>query len=204
MRHRSLRRLLLGVCISAWPPVACASDLSEAHRAFKKGDLHAAQINLRNAVRADPQNAEAHYDLAQVSFGLGDAVAAEREAEQALERGFDPHLAVRLLAQGLVAQGKFDTLLQKLQPGGKDTSLAKTIPVFRGYAQIGLRQFDAPQKPFAAAEQKPRTASSHCWRKRSLLCRATILPRHKRRLTRLFRNNRSRSRRFWPEYSFCV
>lgn len=138
-------------------------------RQLKKGDLYAAQINPRNAVRADPQNAEAHYDLAQVSFGLG---AVEREAEQALERGFDPHLVVRLLAQGLIAQGKFDTLLQKLQPGGKDTSRAETILVFRGYAQIGLRQFDAAQKSFVAAawnspstsRRRRPTTSSGSWK----------------------------------------
>ncbi len=153
MRHRFLRWFLLGACISAWPLVAKADDLSDAHQALKKGDLHAAQIDLRNAVRADPQNTEAHYDLGRVLLELGDAVAAEREAEQAQERGFDPHLAVRLLAQSLMAQGKFDTLLQKLQPSGKDASLDPTILVFRGYAQIGLRQFDAAQKSFAAAEQ---------------------------------------------------
>jgi cellulose synthase operon protein C len=105
-------------------------------------------------VRADPQNTEAHYDLGRVSLELGDAVVAEREAEQAQERGFDPHLAVRLLAQSLMAQGKFDTLLQKLQPSGKDAGLDATMLLFRGYAQIGLRQFDAAQKSFTAAEQE--------------------------------------------------
>jgi cellulose synthase operon protein C len=158
MRHRSLRWFLLGACISAWPFVASAGYLSDARQAVKNGDLHAAQINLRNAVRADPQNAEAHYDLGQVSFELGDAVAAEREAEQAQERGFDPHLAVRLLAQSLMAQGKFDALLRKLQPSGKDASLDATILVFRGYAQIALRQSNAAQTSFAAAEQEAPNA----------------------------------------------
>jgi cellulose synthase operon protein C len=158
MRHRSFRWFLLGVCIGAWPLVAGAGHLSDARQALKNGDLLAAQTNLRNAVRADPQNAEAHFDLGQVSFELGDAVAAEREAEQAQERGFDPHLTVRLLAQSLMAQGKFDAVLQKLQPSGKDASLDATILVFRGYAQIGLRQSNAAEKSFAAAEQEAPNA----------------------------------------------
>ena len=49
-------------------------------RRMKKGDLKSAQIDLRNAVRNDPQNAEAHYWLGRVAFELGDPVAAEREA----------------------------------------------------------------------------------------------------------------------------
>ena len=57
---------------------------------MQKGDLKAAQIDLRNAVRSDPQNAEAHYWLGRVSLELGDPVAAEREASAARDRGFDP------------------------------------------------------------------------------------------------------------------
>ena len=78
----------------------------------KKGDVRAAQIDLRNAVRSDPQNGEAHYWLGRVSFELGDPVAAEREAQAALDRGFDPQLTSRLLGQSLLAQNKFDALLQ--------------------------------------------------------------------------------------------
>jgi hypothetical protein len=45
MRHRSLRWFLLSACISAWPLVANAGDLSDAQKALEKGDLHAAQIH---------------------------------------------------------------------------------------------------------------------------------------------------------------
>ena len=44
---------------------AHADDLADARKAMQKGDLRAAQIDLRNAVRSDPQNAEAHYWLGQ-------------------------------------------------------------------------------------------------------------------------------------------
>ncbi|HEY1932186.1 MAG TPA: XrtA/PEP-CTERM system TPR-repeat protein PrsT [Acetobacteraceae bacterium] len=158
MRHRSLIWLLLGAWIGIWPLAAHADYLSSARNALKKGDLRTAQIDLRNAVRADPQNAEAHYYLGQVSFELGDPVAAEHEAAEAQNRGFDPHLAVRLLAQSLMAQGKFDDLLNRLKPGGKDANLDASILVFRGYAQIGLKQLDAAQASFAQAEQEAPNA----------------------------------------------
>ena len=112
---------------------------------MKKGDLKSAQIDLRNAVRTDPQNAEAHYWLARVSLELGDPVAAEREAIAARDRGFDPHQTVPLLAQALLAQNKFKDLLNTLKPDGKDPQLDAAILVSRGYAQIGLRQNDDAQ-----------------------------------------------------------
>jgi putative PEP-CTERM system TPR-repeat lipoprotein len=155
MRHRSVLWLLLGAWIGVWPLAAHAANyLAEAHTALRKGDLRTAQIDLRNAVRADPQNAEAHYYLGQVSLELGDPVAAEHEAAEAQTRGFDPHLAVQLLAESLLAQGRFDDLLNRLKPGGKDANLDASILVFRGYAQIGLKQLDAADKSFAQAEQE--------------------------------------------------
>jgi cellulose synthase operon protein C len=153
MRYRSLGWLLLGAWIGVWPLAAHADYLSDAREALKKGDIRTAQIDLRNAVRADPQNGEAHYWLGRVSFEVGDPVAAEREAQAALDRGFDPQLATRLLGQALMAQNKLDVLLQQLKPGGKDADLDAIILVFRGYALAGLRQPDAAQKAFNDAEQ---------------------------------------------------
>jgi len=158
MRNRSLGWLLLGAWIGVWPLAAHADYLSDAHAALKKGDLRTAQIDLRNAVRSDPQNAEAHYWLGRVAFELGDPVAAEREAEAAADRGFDQHLTTPLLAQTLLAQGKFNDLLKKLQPGGKDANLDATILVFRGDAELGLNQPEAAQKAFNDAEQKAPNA----------------------------------------------
>jgi cellulose synthase operon protein C len=145
--------LLLGVSLAAMPAVARADALADARAAIQKGDLRAAQVDLRSAVRSDPQNAEAHFWLAKVSLDLGDAVAAEREATAARGRGFDAHQSVPLLAQALLAQGKFKDLLTQLQPEGKDATLDAAILVARGYAQIGLKDTDEAKKSFALAEK---------------------------------------------------
>ncbi|HVC62148.1 MAG TPA: XrtA/PEP-CTERM system TPR-repeat protein PrsT [Acetobacteraceae bacterium] len=158
MRYRSLGWLLLGAWIGVWPLAAHASYLSDAHAALKKGDLRSAQIDLRNAVRSDPQNGEAHYWLGRVAFELGDPVAAEREAGAAADRGFDRQLATRLLGEALLAQSKFNDILKRMQPGGKDANLDATILVFRGYAQIGLKKPDDAQKSFNQAEQQAPNA----------------------------------------------
>lgn len=153
MRHRHLGWLLCTVWFGMLPLVAHADDLGDARKAMQKGDLRAAQIDLRNAVRSDPQNAEAHFWLGRVSLDLGDPVAAEREARAARDRGFDPHQAVPLLAQAMLAQRKFKELLADLQPGGKDPVLDASILVARGYAQLGLQTPDDAQASFALAEQ---------------------------------------------------
>ena len=144
---------MLSAWIGVWPIAAHADYLSSARDSMKKGDLKSAQIDLRNAVRADPQNAEAHYWLGRVSFELGDPVASEREAIAARERGFDPHQTVPLLAQALLTQNKFDELLNTLKPDGKDPLLDASILVSRGYALVGLHRTDDAQHAFAEAEQ---------------------------------------------------
>jgi putative PEP-CTERM system TPR-repeat lipoprotein len=154
MRYRSLGWIMMGAWLGAFPIAANAADyLATAKASLKKGDLKSAQIDLRNAVRNDPQNAEAHYWLGRVAFELGDPVASEREASAARERGFDPHQTVPLLSQALLAQNKFDDLLEKLKPDGKDPLLDASILVARGYAQVGLKHPEDAQKSFAQAEQ---------------------------------------------------
>lgn len=154
MRYRSLGWIIMGAWIGAWPVGAHAADyLANAHASLKKGDLKSAQIDLRNAIRNDPQNAEAHYWLGRVAFELGDPVAAEREAQAARERGYDPHQTVPLLSQALLTQNKFDEVLEKLKPEGKDPLLDASILVSRGYAEVGLKRPEDAQKSFNEAEQ---------------------------------------------------
>jgi putative PEP-CTERM system TPR-repeat lipoprotein len=153
MRYGTFGWIMLGAWIGAWPLAAHADYMSNARTQLKKGDLKAAQIELRNAVRSDPQNGEAHYWLGRVTFELGDPVASQREATAARERGFDPHQAVPLLAQALLAQNKFDELLDTLKPEGQDPALDASILVSRGYAEVGLKRPEDAQKSFAEAER---------------------------------------------------
>jgi len=148
-----LGAIALCVWLAGFPSPAHADYISNARDSMKKGDLKSAQIDLRNAVRNDPQNAEAHYLLGRVSMELGDPVAAEREAEAARQRGYDPHLTVPMLSQALLAQAKFQKLLDDLKPDGRDATLDASILVSRGYALIGLKKPDDAQKAFAEAEQ---------------------------------------------------
>jgi putative PEP-CTERM system TPR-repeat lipoprotein len=153
MRYCSPGVIVATVLLSLLPSIVRADDLADARKAMQNGDLRAAQIDLRNAVRSDPQNAETHYWLGRVSLDLGDPVAAEREARAAKDRGFDPHLAVPLLAQAMLAQQKFNDLLNDLQPTGTDAPLDASILVSRGYAELGLKDTAKAEATFALAER---------------------------------------------------
>jgi putative PEP-CTERM system TPR-repeat lipoprotein len=148
-----LSAIALAAALAGAPTAAWADYMSNARDSLKKGDLKSAQIDLRNAVRNDPQNAEAHYLLGRVSMELGDPVAAEREADAARQRGFDPHQAIPLLTQSLLAQGKYQKLLDDLKPEGRDATLDASVLVARGYALIGLKKPDDAQKSFAEAQR---------------------------------------------------
>ena len=152
MRSKLLAAIAIGVWFGAWPMAAHADYMSNARASLKKGDLKSAQIDLRNAVRSDPQNAEARYWLGKVGLELGDPVAAEREASAEIERGYDPQQAYPLLGQALLTQGKHAQLLERLKPEGKDMQLDAAVLVMRGYAQIALKRPEDAQKSFADAE----------------------------------------------------
>jgi len=62
------------------------ASVKEAEQYIAKGDLKAAEIELRNAIRETPQDPVLHARLAEVYLQLGDAQSAEREARSARER----------------------------------------------------------------------------------------------------------------------
>ena len=146
---------LLGlVAVPSLPSTAAwaRDDLADARASLAKGDLKTAQIQLRNAVRDDPQNAEAHYQLGALSLQLGDGAAAQREAQSALERGFDAAKATELLAQSYLGQNKARELLRDLTPEGKPPDVAAKILVSRGYAMLATGDAKSAQGSFEQAE----------------------------------------------------
>lgn len=136
-------------------PVAAqaANHLKDAQAALKKGDLRTAEIELRNAVRDDPQNAALRFDLAEVELRLADPVSAERDVRAAMARGFDPHKTLPVLGEALLRQGRAKDLLKQLKPAGKDMKLDAETDMLRGQAEIQLGDKDAAKASFADAEK---------------------------------------------------
>ncbi|HTT79725.1 MAG TPA: XrtA/PEP-CTERM system TPR-repeat protein PrsT [Stellaceae bacterium] len=146
---------LLSVGLFAGPPraVGSTSYLDEAQRLEAGGQLRAAEIELKNAVRNDQSNMTAHYRLAVVELQLGEAAAAEHEASVARAGGFDPEKVVPLLADAYLLQGKFRALLEQFPAISGSATQRANVLVARGYAQLALQQRDAAKASFEKAQQ---------------------------------------------------
>ena len=89
-RHHARRTLAFAAALLA---IAClganakdsSTSVKDAEQYLAKGDLKAAEIELRNAVRQSPQDPVLRARLAQAYLQLGDPASAEREARAARE-----------------------------------------------------------------------------------------------------------------------
>ena len=161
MAARILRISALLLALAALTGAARANDyLNDAKRLIAAGDLRAARIQLKNAVRSEPQNMEAHYRLGWVYLQLGEPVAAETEAKTARVGGFDPDLAVVLLARATLAEGKYQQLLANFSPDQGSKARRAEVLVLRGDAQLALNAPADARKSFEAAQQlAPQSAA---------------------------------------------
>jgi len=123
-------------------PAANAKDSStavkDAEQYLAKGDLKAAEIELRNAVRLSPDNPVIRARLAQVYLDLGDAASAERESRAARERKGDEEDYLTILSDALLRQGKFGDVLDLIQPGDRPPALESKVRTALGTAAAGL------------------------------------------------------------------
>ena len=152
MRYRGHWLLLAGVVALLWPVMAAADYLSDGRQSLLKGDVRTAVIQLRNAVKADPQNGEAHFLLARVQLELGDPAAAQKEAQNALARGIDKQQVIPMLVTAYLMLGKYQEALENFQVENKDAAVDSVILTARGYAYNALQQPEQAEKAFNDAE----------------------------------------------------
>ncbi len=151
---------------SAWASVG--DYVADASRYSASGDLLSARLQLRNAIKAEPKNAAAHYQLGLINLRLGDPTAAEKEARVAQEQGYDAAAVLALLTQTYLVQGRFRDLLRDFpmpklgasNSGGIEAGAAAVILVARGRADMALDQIDDADGAFAeAARLAPQSPS---------------------------------------------
>ena len=148
--HRAAAILLAAL----WPAAAGAADyLSDAGRLMSAGDLAGARLQLRNALKADPGNAAAHYQLGQVDLQLGDPVAAEKEAQAARDGGYDAASALALLTTTYLSEGRARDLLREFPAGEGAPDAAAAVAVARGKAQMVLDHPEQAEASFADARR---------------------------------------------------
>lgn len=95
MENKHIKILTLTAVIAMANLSGCGKNLSyeeyivEAKSQIEQGDHASAILSLKNAVRMEPKNIEARYELGAVYLNEGDLFSAEKELDKALELGAD-------------------------------------------------------------------------------------------------------------------
>lgn len=130
------------VALAGAGPSANAADspasVKSADQYIANGNLKAAEIELRNAVREAPQDPLLRTRLARVYLQLGDPVSAEREARAARERNGNEADYLPVLDDALLRQGKFADLSDLVRPGNRPAPLESKVRWALGVAAFGL------------------------------------------------------------------
>ncbi len=125
--------------------------LITGRRLMEKGDMHRAALYLLEAVRRQPDNAEAAYRLGVADLALGNPAAAELELKRARQHGYDGGAILLPLGQAYLQQHHFDLLLRDFTvPAGPKVQVADT-DALRSAAELSLGNMQAAAADAAAA-----------------------------------------------------
>jgi putative PEP-CTERM system TPR-repeat lipoprotein len=96
-----------------------AALVAQAKQFQQKGDTTAAIIQVKNALAASPEDAEARYLLAKLSLDSGDVLAADKEIRKAISLKYPDAQTMPVLARVLLMQGKFQAALDETEAAAK-------------------------------------------------------------------------------------
>ena len=143
--------LLLG--IPTWIYAQSAAELiTEARQYLEKGQINAGVIQLKNALKEEPTNAEARYLLGMAYLRSGDVPAAEKELSRARDLDWAREKVLIPLGRLLLAQRQFQRVLDEFDIADNDTDdLRSDIFSLRGSAEFGLGNSAPAQDYFQKA-----------------------------------------------------
>ena len=123
-----------------------AASAKDAEQYLANGNLRAAEIELRNAVRESPQDPAIRARLAALYLRLGNLPAAEREALAARARGGNEADYLPTLADALLREHKFGNVTAAIQPGNRQPVLESKIRTALGTAAAALHEWDRAEE----------------------------------------------------------
>jgi putative PEP-CTERM system TPR-repeat lipoprotein len=126
---------------------------ADADKMLAKDDFKGAEIQLKNAVKAAPDNGALRLKLAALELRLNDIEGAQVELKAARDHGADEAKVIPLLARSYQMQGKFDQLLQDftVRDDSPPEVRAATL-VARAEAQLQLKKIEDARSSLVAAE----------------------------------------------------
>lgn len=150
--------------------------LQRAETHWRKGDYRASIIELKNALRKAPDNAQARLLLGRSYLELGDLAGAEKEILRAQQLGIGWETALVPLATIWLSQGRYEQVLEAI-PAADDAAPAVKAAVLaaHGNAHHGLGHPDRAEREFRAAlVADPRNLAAHLGLARLAMERADV------------------------------
>ena len=134
-------------------PSAAQKYEAEADKLIAKDDGKSAVIEMRNAIKADPENGALRLKLAGLEIGLNDIEGAQVDLKAARQHGADETKIIPLLGRTYAVQGKFDQMLQDFPVREEDSPAIRAVTlVVRAEAQLQLKHTEDAKSSLLAAE----------------------------------------------------
>ncbi len=162
-RHPRIAALCVSASIAAGALLAAAapvrsetevapSYLTDVQAKIAKGDLRGAEIQLRNAARANPNDPLVHIELAKLYLRMPNLPNAEAEARLARQDKGPADDVDPLLAQALLEQQKFTELFRDVQPDDRGDKAEAQVRLTLGLAHLNLQETTEAEPLLAKAE----------------------------------------------------
>ncbi len=136
--------------------IACSGEqdtvelVAQAKASIAEGDTQAAVIHFKNAIAADPDNADLRYKLGKLYLDTQDPASAEKELKRARKSGYDASIIDPLLAQSILEQGEFQRVLDEF-PLPESGTPDRALLVARANAELSLKDTIAAQRTLDTA-----------------------------------------------------
>jgi putative PEP-CTERM system TPR-repeat lipoprotein len=90
-------------------------SVSTAKKYIENNQIREASLELKNALQANPENAEARYLLGEVNITIGDMASAAKEFRKAQQAGWDEAQSQTGLMRALINSRQFTKVLDDIQ-----------------------------------------------------------------------------------------
>jgi putative PEP-CTERM system TPR-repeat lipoprotein len=117
-----------------------AKLIEQAKQALSQNHPDVAAIFLRNALAAEPENADVRVQLGTALFRSGDLVAAERELRTAREKGAPDASVLPILFGVMIARSEDEQLLAQFPPPSESDTSAVASDTLRARATAMARR----------------------------------------------------------------
>ncbi len=118
-----------------------AELIEKAKVSLEQGEHRSAVINLKNVLQKNANSVEARWLLGGIYLDLDDGVAAEKELSKALNLGVSSDAAKPLLLKSLLAQGKYDEVINLDVDDLQTASSISIAQAAKGLAYYSKKEF---------------------------------------------------------------